>query len=82
METEARCREFLRETFPELARAPLDSTRSCLYCDTADGDFWIDQDPRREGLIVAAGGCGHAFKFAPLLGEIIADVFEGRPVIK
>lgn len=78
-ETEARCREFFRETFPELAEAPLESTRSCLYCDTVDGDFWIDRDPGREGLIVAAGGSGHGFKFAPLLGEIVADVVERRP---
>jgi glycine/D-amino acid oxidase-like deaminating enzyme len=29
--------------------------------------------------VVATGGSGHAFKFAPLLGEIIADAVEGRP---
>jgi hypothetical protein len=51
----------------------------CLYCDTWDGNFWIDRDPEREGLVVAAGGSGHAFKFAPLIGGIIADVVEGRP---
>ncbi len=27
--------------------------------------------------MVAAGGSGHGFKFAPLLGDLIADAFEG-----
>ncbi|MHC4846807.1 MAG: NAD(P)/FAD-dependent oxidoreductase, partial [Planctomycetota bacterium] len=59
--------------------AELIGTRLCLYCDTADDRFWIDHDPEREGLVVAAGGSGHAFKFAPVLGELIADVVERRP---
>jgi glycine/D-amino acid oxidase-like deaminating enzyme len=33
--------------------------------------------PGRSGLVVASGGSGHAFKFAPLLGDWIADAVEG-----
>lgn len=73
-----RCRAFLGGALPELADAPLIDTRLCLYCDTFDGDFWIDRHPNRIGLTVAAGGSGHAFKFAPLLGTIVADVVEGK----
>jgi glycine/D-amino acid oxidase-like deaminating enzyme len=29
--------------------------------------------------VIAAGDCGHGFKFAPVLGEIIADAVEGKP---
>lgn len=75
---EERYRSFLRETFPKLAAAPLHSSRVCLYCDTFDGAFWIDHDPDHAGLIVAAGDSGHAFKFAPVMGEIIADVVEKK----
>lgn len=75
---EARYRSFLHDTFPSLATAPLHSARVCLYCDTFDGAFWIDHDPDRPGLIIAAGDSGHAFKFTPVLGEIIADVVEKR----
>ncbi len=71
-------REFLRRAIPGLAEAPVVGSRLCVYCDTWDGDFWIDHDPERPGLVVATGGSGHGFKFAPLLGEIIADVVEGR----
>ena len=71
-------REFLSGTFPTLVDAPIVYTRICLYCDTNDGHFWIARDPEREGLVIAAGDCGHGFKFAPVLGEIIADAAEGK----
>jgi glycine/D-amino acid oxidase-like deaminating enzyme len=76
---EAMFRSFLRESLPGLAEAPIIGRRLCLYCDTFDGDFWFDHDPDRPGLIVAAGGSGHMFKFAPMLGAIAADVLERKP---
>ncbi len=76
---EAVFRSFLRDTFPSIADAPVAGTRLCLYCDSWDGNFYIDRDPDRPGLSVSAGGSGHAFKFAPLLGGILADVIEGKP---
>ena len=69
---------FLENTFPELASAPIKSRRLCFYCDSFDGDFWIDWDPNHEGLLVATGGSGHGFKFAPLMGSLIADRVEGK----
>jgi glycine/D-amino acid oxidase-like deaminating enzyme len=77
-EEENNLREFLSWTFPALMDAPIVYTRICLYCDTHDGHFWIAPDPDRPGLIVATGDNGHGFKFAPVLGEIIADAIEGR----
>ena len=71
-------RAFVVKTFPALADAPIVFTRICLYCDTNDGHFWIAPDPEREGLVIAAGDCGHGFKFAPLLGDIIADAVERK----
>ncbi len=75
---EEKLRAFLRETFPALADAEVVFTRLCLYADTHDEDFWIARDPDREGLTVASGGSGHGFKFAPVLGSIIADAVEGN----
>jgi len=76
---EAQARGFLREVLPALAGAPLVESRLCLYCDTPDGHFLLDQHPRLPGLWLAAGGSGHAFKFAPLLGELLADALLGAP---
>ena len=71
-------RKFLSWTFPTLTDAPIVYNRICLYCDTRDGHFWIAPDPERPGLVVATGDSGHGFKFAPVLGEIVADAVEGR----
>jgi glycine/D-amino acid oxidase-like deaminating enzyme len=75
---EASLRSFLETTFPTLAPLPVAERRLCFYCDTRDEHFWIDADPQRPGLVVAAGDSGHAFKFAPVLGRMIADVVEEK----
>ncbi|MEQ8330943.1 MAG: FAD-dependent oxidoreductase [Longimicrobiales bacterium] len=70
-------RAFLADKLPALADAPVVSRRLCLYCDTADADFWIDRHPDRPGVLVMAGGSGHGFKFMPVLGDVVADVLDG-----
>ena len=81
---EEKLRAFLADSLPALQDAPIADRRLCLYCDTNDGDFWIGRDPARRGVTVAGGGSGHAFKFAPVLGPLIADAVEGRanPLLK
>lgn len=74
----AEAREFLRGSLPALADAPVAATRQCWYGDALDGDFLIDRHPLREGLFVVGGDSGHGFKFAPVLGGLIADVVEGK----
>lgn len=76
---EAALRTMLRDSFPALAGAPIIERRSCVYCDTADGDFWIARHPDRSNVVVATGGSGHAFKFAPVLGEMIATIALDEP---
>lgn len=56
----------------------VDATRptfiSCLYDNSPDEDFVID---RVGPITVATGFSGHGFKFAPLLGEMLADLATG-----
>ena len=77
-EVDQRFSDFLTETLPGLAGSKIVRRRLCLYCDSWDGDFWIDWDPNHEGLLVATGGSGHGFKFAPLIGAVISDRIEGK----
>lgn len=77
---EEEIRGHLREALPELAGAATAKTRICVYGDTHDGDLWVAPDPQCPNRVVAAGGSGHAFKFAPLLGEIIADACDGTVI--
>jgi sarcosine oxidase len=51
-------------------------TQTCLYTNTPDEDFVLD----RRGPVVIGSPCsGHGFKFAPLLGRILADLALARP---
>ncbi|MGQ0553325.1 MAG: FAD-dependent oxidoreductase [Planctomycetota bacterium] len=75
-EDEAQIRALLAELLPSLAEAPRCGGRLCLYDDTPDGQFLIDRVPGRPRVVVAAGGSGHAFKFAPVLGPLIAAAAE------
>ena len=75
-----RLQAFLAECLPSLAGARVVEMRCCLYCDTPDGDFLIARHPERPGLTVATGDSGHAFKFAPILGRLIADTMEGASI--
>jgi glycine/D-amino acid oxidase-like deaminating enzyme len=76
---EPKFRAFMKDALPEVADAPVVRTRLCLYCDTFDGDFFIDHHPDRPGVMVASGGSGHMFKFAPALSRYVADLAEGKP---
>lgn len=73
----SRLREFLAVAFPSLADDPIVYTRLCLYADTPDEHFWIARHPDVDGLTIASGGSGHGFKFAPVLGNMIANAAEG-----
>ncbi len=68
--------EHVRTMFPGLDPRPLHS-EACLYTMSPDGDFILD---RIDGVIVFGGDSGHAFKFGPLLGRLIADMARGRPL--
>lgn len=46
----------------------------CLYTMTPDNHFVVDRHPEQPGFVYAAGFSGHGFKFAPVIGEVLADL--------
>lgn len=55
---------------------PEGATETCLYTNTPDEDFVLD----RRGPVVIGSPCsGHGFKFAPLIGRILADLATSDP---
>jgi sarcosine oxidase len=70
---EADVRRFVRAHLPG-ADGPLVSARVCMYANTPDGNFAVGALPGAARVFVAGGGSGHAFKFAPVIGEAIADL--------
>ncbi|KAI8235343.1 hypothetical protein K4K57_004737 [Colletotrichum sp. SAR 10_99] len=69
---EDRMRAGLREIVPELADRPFSKVAMCWYTDTPTGDFIMDDHPDYKNLFIGGAGCGHAFKFLPVLGEYVA----------
>jgi sarcosine oxidase len=66
---------FAARRLPGLVSQPVNEV-TCLYTTTWNEDFILD----RQGPFVIASACsGHGAKFAPLLGEIIADLAAGKP---
>lgn len=68
---------FVSECIPQAGGDPLDHA-TCLYTMTPDHHFVVDRHPHHANVVFAAGLSGHGFKFAPVLGEALADlVTEG-----
>ena len=71
-------RSFVRRHLPG-ADGPLLAGRVCMYTNTPDGHFAVGRHPEHERVFVCGGFSGHGFKFAPVIGEAIADlVVDGR----
>jgi sarcosine oxidase len=70
-------RRGLRAFFPD-ADGPVLSLRACLFTNTPDEHFIIDTLPGVPEVIVASPCSGHGFKFASVIGEILADLATGR----
>jgi sarcosine oxidase len=68
-------RSFLRNFIPTLANCAIDSD-VCLYTQTPDGEFVLGALPGYDNVFTAALA-GHGFKFAPVLGEVLADLIAG-----
>jgi sarcosine oxidase/L-pipecolate oxidase len=68
---------FIALYFPDLADLVELNFRWCHYTDSRDGDFYMCKSPTLDGLYYATGGTGHAFKFMPVLGDIMLDVIHG-----
>jgi sarcosine oxidase len=66
-------RERLADALPLLAGRLLHA-ETCLYTMTPDEHFVIDTHPEFPQVTLAAGFSGHGFKFASVLGEVLADL--------
>jgi sarcosine oxidase len=65
--------DYVSRWLPGLDPTPRGET-TCLYTRTPSEDFLID----RAGPIVVCSPCsGHGAKFAPLIGEYVADLVVG-----
>jgi monomeric sarcosine oxidase len=72
------CRAACREFVPDLADGEVVRTKVCLYDMTENSDFVIDRDPDNHDIVYGYGFSGHGFKFAPLIGKLLAELVLDR----
>jgi sarcosine oxidase len=71
---ESSMREVLEACIPALARGRLVDAVSCKYTLTPDHHFVIDHHPEHPQVVIASPCSGHGYKFASVIGEILADL--------
>jgi sarcosine oxidase len=71
----AAIRSMLEGFVPSLAYRPMDAD-TCMYTLTPDEHFVLGPVPENQNVFTVALA-GHGFKFAPVLGEVLADLIQG-----
>jgi len=65
-------RACLKRFIPS-ADGPVLAMRTCMYTNSPDFHFILDRHPRHARVWVACGFSGHGFKFASVVGQVMAD---------
>ena len=68
----ARVQKFVARWLPQASTEPTNFA-VCLYTLSPDRNFIVDRHPEHPQVCFAAGLSGHGFKFASVLGEVLAD---------
>jgi len=72
-EDERLLRSITERHFPAAA-GPTMRLSACLFTNAPDEDFILDTLPDSPNVAVGAGFSGHGFKFASVIGEVLADL--------
>jgi sarcosine oxidase len=72
-EDEEVLREGIRRYFPD-ADGPTMAMKACMFTNSPDEHFIIDRLPDNPQVAIAAAFSGHGFKFASVIGEIMAEL--------
>jgi sarcosine oxidase len=75
LDDERLLREFGERYFPA-GSGPTMTLKACMFTNTPDGHFIIDLHPRYPQVSFTSPCSGHGYKFASVLGEIMADLAE------
>lgn len=68
------CRQVCKRFIPGLVDSDVVRSKVCLYDMTENSDFVIDKDPECPDVVYGYGFSGHGFKFAPLIGQLLAEL--------
>lgn len=65
------------ERVPSALARSVTAAKHCLYTMSSDSDFVVGLHPSHANVAIACGFSGHGFKFAPVMGEALADLATG-----
>lgn len=77
LEDEIMLREFASRYFPQ-GSGPTMMLKACMFTNSPDKHFIIDLHPEYPQVSFAGGFSGHGYKFASVIGEIMADLAQRR----
>ncbi len=66
-------RDYTAQLLPGTTGEILETT-SCRFTMTPDEDFVIDHHPEFPQIVIGSPCSGHGFKFAPVIGQMLADL--------
>ncbi len=72
---EAMLRDFASRYFPD-GTGPTMTLAACMFTNTPDGHFIIDQHPQYPQISYASPCSGHGYKFASVIGEVMAEIAD------
>lgn len=64
--------------FPALTGATLVKHHTCVYENSLDGDYIMDQASGLSNAIMLCGSSGHGFKMGPAVGEMVKQHIDGQ----
>jgi sarcosine oxidase len=73
-----RIRAEVRVRLPQVAGLPAEAN-SCMYTNTPDHHWILGVHPAASRVVYSAGCSGRGFRYAPAIGEALADLTEGQP---
>jgi sarcosine oxidase len=74
----ARMRDAIAQRIPAL-NGPLLATATCMYTTAPDHHFLLGLHPHHANVVIASPCSGHGYKFASVIGEVLADLAtEGK----
>ena len=68
-------RDFAERYFPDGCGPTMD-LQTCMFTNTPDNHFIIDVHPEYDQVSFASPCSGHGYKFASVIGEIMADLAD------
>jgi len=67
---------YVTEIFPDLVPSTVDG-KWCIYTMTPDESFVVDRSANHPNVFYASACSGHGFKFAPAIGQVLAEQSMG-----